>query len=65
MSCGVSAASQRQIRRAASPRLVRHPWKGSRRYHFGRDLQLLEHAGLTRCPVADANSCYFNRLEEM
>lgn len=65
MSCGVSAASQRQIRRAASPRLVRHPWKGSRRYHSGSDLEPPENTGLTRCPVAGANSLNFNRLEDM
>ncbi len=65
MGCRVSAASQRQIRRSASPRLVRHPWKGSRRYRFGSDLQQLENAGLARRPVAVAKSLNFNRLEEM
>lgn len=65
MSCGVSAASQRQIRRAASPRLVRHPWKGSRRYHFGSEMQPLETTELTRCPLASAKSLNFQCLEDM
>lgn len=65
MGCSVSAASQRQIRRAASPRLVRHPWKGSRRYHFGSDLQRLETMGLTMRLVASAKSLHFNHLEEL
>lgn len=28
MSCGVSAASQRQISGATKPRRTRHPWEG-------------------------------------
>jgi len=65
MSCRANAASQRQISGATKPRRTHHPWKGSRRYHFGRDLQLLENAALTRCPVAGAKSLNFHRLEEM
>lgn len=65
MSCGVSAASQRQISGATEPRRTHHPWKGSRRYHFGSDLQSLANTGLTRCPLAGAKSLNFHSLEEM
>ena len=65
MSCRVSAASQRQISGATKPRRTHHPWKGSRRYHFGSDLQLPDNAGLTTCPLAGAKSLNFQRLEEM
>lgn len=65
MSCGVSAASQRQISGAIKPRRTHHPWKGSRRYHFGSDLQPPENAGLTRCPLAGAKSLNLHSLEEM
>ena len=65
MSCRANAASQRQISGATKPRRTHHPWKGSRRYHFGSDLQPSETTGLTRCPVAGAKSLHFNHLEEL
>lgn len=65
MSCRVSAASQRQISGATEPRRTHHPWKGSRRYHFGSDLQPPENTGLARRPLAGAKSLNFHRLEEM